>query len=126
MRGFPIGSPESRALARMRAKHIRDTRKRIEIISNVPRPPHSLPPGANNLIPYVGPWQETQDGTLLRFVYRPGEWKKLPVETIPVCSSCGTPFRKTGKELGDVAWFEADCMAKHISDDSNVSSQVEC
>jgi hypothetical protein len=51
----------------------------------------------------------------MRFVYRPGEWKKLPVETVPVCSSCGTPFRKTNRELGDVAWFEPDCIAKHIS-----------
>lgn len=114
LESFPIGSPESRALARMRAGHKRDTRKRIEIISNVPRPEHALPPGANNSIPYVGPWQEMQDGSLLRFVYRPGEWKKLSIETVPVCSSCGTPFRKTGKELGDEAWFKADCMAKHI------------
>jgi hypothetical protein len=27
---------------------------------------------------------------------------------------CGTPFRKTGKKLGDSAWFEADCMERHI------------
>jgi hypothetical protein len=98
----------------MRAKHIRDTRKRIEIISNVPRPQHALPPGANNSIPYVGPWQEMQDGSLLRFVYRPGKWKKLPIETVPVCSSCRTPFRKTERELGDEVWFEADCMARHV------------
>ena len=114
MRGFPIGSPESRALARMRAKHIRDTRKRIEIISNIPRPQYSLPPGANNSVPYAGPWQETQDGTLLRIVYLPGEWKELPVETVPVCCGCGTPFRKWKKQLGDVAWFEADCMERHV------------
>lgn len=114
MRGFLVGSFESRALARMRAEHMRDTRKRIEIISNVPRPQHALAPGTSNSIPYAGPWQETQDGTLLRFVYRPGEWKKLPVETVPVCSGCGTPFRKTEKQSGDLVWFEADCMGRHI------------
>ena len=52
----------------------------------------------------------------MRLVYCPGEWKKLPVETLPVCSGCGTPFRKTENQLGDVAWFEADSMAEHISD----------
>jgi hypothetical protein len=109
----------------MRAKHIRDTYEADRTHFERPAAPHSLPPGANNLTPYVGPWQETQDGTLLRFVYRPGEWKKLPVETVPVCTDCGTPFRKTGNELGDVAWFEAACMAKHISDDPNESSQDE-
>ena len=34
MRDFPIGSIESRAMARMRAEHIRRTKKRIEIISH--------------------------------------------------------------------------------------------
>ena len=34
MRDFPIGSIESRAMARMRVEHIQRTKKRIEIISN--------------------------------------------------------------------------------------------
>jgi hypothetical protein len=58
----------------------------------------------------------------MRLVYCPGEWKKLPVETLPICSGCGMPFRKAENQLGDVAWFEADCMAKHISDGLSVSS----
>lgn len=37
----------------------------------------------------------------MRFVYCPGEWKKLPVETIPVCSACGTPFHKQERPLSD-------------------------
>jgi hypothetical protein len=115
MKGFPIGSLQSRGMARMRAMHVRETRKRIEIISNVPRPQHGLPGGTDNSTTHAEPWQEMPDGSLMRFVYRPGEWKKLPVETVPVCSSCGTPFRKTNRELGDVAWFEPDCIAKHIS-----------
>src|ERR1700691_2207929 len=114
MKGFPIGALESRALARMRAEHVRDTRKRIEIISNVPRPQRGLPGGADNSTPHAGPWQEMQDGSLMRFVYRHGEWKKLPVEAVPVCSRGGRPFRKTEKQLGDVVWFEADCMVRHV------------
>jgi hypothetical protein len=50
----------------------------------------------------------------MRLVYCPGEWKKLPVETLPTCSGCGTPFRKTENQLGDAAWFEADCMKRHM------------
>jgi hypothetical protein len=111
---FAIGSLESRALARMRAEHIRDSRKRIEIISNIPRPQHTLLPGTNNFTPYADSWQETQGGVLLRIIYRPGEWKKLPVETVPVCAGCGAPFRQTEDQIGDLAWFEADCMGKHI------------
>ena len=42
---FAIGSLESRVLARMRVEHIPDSRERIEIISNIPRPEHTLPPG---------------------------------------------------------------------------------
>jgi hypothetical protein len=50
---FAIGSLESRVLARMRAEHIRDSRKRIEIISNIPRPQHTLTPGTNSFTPYA-------------------------------------------------------------------------
>jgi hypothetical protein len=111
---FSIGSLESRALARIRAEHIRDTRKRIELISNVRWPDYPLPLGVGGSVPYAGPWQETQDGALLRVIYHPGEWKKLSVETVPVCPSCGTLFRQTEKHVGDLFWFEADCMERHI------------
>ena len=47
-------------------------------------------------------------------IYRPGVWKKLPVETRPVCAGCGTSFRQTENQIGDLAWFEADCMERHI------------
>jgi hypothetical protein len=111
---FAIGSLESRALARMQAQHIRGSKRRIEIISNVPRPQHTLPPGTNHSVPYAEPWQETQGGVLLRHIYRPGEWKTLPTETVPVCPDCGTSFRQRKEQIGDLAWFEADCMDRHI------------
>jgi hypothetical protein len=111
---FAIGSPESRALARMRAEHIRGSKRRVEIISNVPRPQHIRPPGTNNSVPYAEPWQETQGGVLMRVIYHPGEWRKVPTETMPVCPDCGTSFRQTKEQIGNLAWFEADCMDKHI------------
>jgi hypothetical protein len=111
---FAIGSLESRALARMRAAHIRGGKRRIEIISNIPRPQHTVAPGIDNSIPYAEPWQETQEGVLMRVIYRPGEWKKPPVEAVTVCRGCGTPYRQTEERIGDLAWFEADCMDKHI------------
>jgi hypothetical protein len=99
----------------MQVERVQNAVKRIEIISNVPRPQYELPAGSDNSMPHASPWQRTTDGGLLRIVYCPGEWKKLPVEDIPRCSRCGTPFRR-GKQLGDSAWFTADCMAKHVSD----------
>ena len=115
---FPIGSLESRTIARMRAERIRATQKRIEIISNVQRPHYALPPGTNNSMPYAHPWQEMKDGILMRIVYHPGEWHRVPVESVPVCSGCGTPFRKAERQVDDSVWFESDCVAKHVSDGS--------
>ena len=77
-------------------------------------PDYTLRSGMGGSVPYAGPWQETQDGALLRVIYHPGEWKKLSVETAPVCPSCGTLFRQTENHIGDLFWFEADCMEKHI------------
>jgi hypothetical protein len=111
---FAIGSLESRALARMRAEHIRGSKKRIEIISNIPRPQHTVAAGTDNSTPYAEPWQEAPDGILLRVIYRPGEWRRLPIETLPVCAGCGTPFRESESKCGDLVWFEADCMDRHI------------
>jgi len=110
---FPIGTPESRATARMRLEKMRSTRKRIEFITNVRFPQHEPSQVTDNSMPSAYPWQETTDGGLMRFVYCPGEWKKLPVETIPVCSGCGTPFRSEERPLSDWVWFQADCLDKH-------------
>ena len=113
--GFPIGSPESRAIARKRLEKRRCTLKRIEFITNVRFPQYELPQARDNLMPHAYPWQETSDGGLMRFVYCPGEWKKLPVETVPVSSECGTPFREQERPLSGWVWLQADCVAKHVS-----------
>jgi hypothetical protein len=67
---FPIGSPESRAAARMLMGSRRDNRKRIQFVTNVSFPDHDGPPGDRSKL-YVTPWTETQDGCLFRFVYVP-------------------------------------------------------
>jgi len=115
---LPVGSLGSRAIARRRAQKMRVGRKRLEIITDVRFPHHEPAQTMDNSVPYAHPWQETTDGALMRIVYRPGEWKKLPVEFIPVCSGCGTPFREEERPLSDWVWFQADCMAKHIPDGS--------
>jgi hypothetical protein len=105
----------------MRLERMRSSRKRIEFITNVSFPHHELQQATDKSMPYAYPWQETGDGTLLRFVYCPGEWKKLPIESIPACSGCGTPFRKTERPFSDWVFFQADCMEKH---DPELSGQV--
>lgn len=105
-------------MARIRAQQMWHGRKRIEIITNVRFPQNELPQAADNSVPHAYAWQETSDGGLMRIVYCPGEWKQMPVETVPVCSGCGTPFRKQERPLGDWVWFQANCVAKHIFDGS--------
>jgi hypothetical protein len=61
---FPLGSPESRAAARMLLKNQRDGRQRIEIVSNIARP------GVDNAKPCMSPWSDFGD-ILMRMVYVP-------------------------------------------------------
>jgi hypothetical protein len=120
MTEFPIGSIESRAMARMRAEHIRGTRKRIEIISNVPRPQHSLPPSANNSTPYAEPWQETQDGVLLCVIYRPGDGKSSPSKLRRFAQAAGHPSARpntnavTGFGSKQTAWKDISEIGRKL------------
>ena len=63
---FPIGSPESRAAARMLMRSRVDNRKRLQFITNTMLAHHD-----GNPEPHVTPWIETLDGGLFRFVYAP-------------------------------------------------------
>jgi hypothetical protein len=110
----------------MRLERMRASRKRIEFITNVSFPQHELPEPSDKFMPHAYPWQETNDGCLLRFVYCPGVWKKPPIETIPVCSGCGTPFRKTERPLSDWVFFQADCMEKHDPERSGQLVAPKC
>ena len=67
---FPIGSPESRAAARMLMRSRVDNRKRFQFVTNVSFPDLDGPPRDRSK-PYVTPWTETGDGCLMRLVYVP-------------------------------------------------------
>src|SRR2546425_9372362 len=70
---FPLGSVESRAVARMQLQQ-GDHRKRIELISHIPGPWRGEGPEPEgwNKEPRIGPWKDCGD-RLMRFVYVPIE-----------------------------------------------------
>jgi hypothetical protein len=61
---FPLGSPKSRAAARMLLKNHRDSRRRIELVSNIARP------DVDKAKPYMSPWSDFGD-VLMRMLYVP-------------------------------------------------------
>lgn len=65
---FPVGSPESRAAARMQLACRSDNRRRITIRTNVAGPENSWIDGHDPSRDYVGDWQDCGD-VLVRFVY---------------------------------------------------------
>jgi hypothetical protein len=79
---FPLGSPESRAAARMFAEHRQDTRKRIQFVTNVRLPPERgfLEPEDSSK-PWIGSSQDC-GATLMRFVYIPPEMSADEVRNI--------------------------------------------
>ena len=101
---FPIGSALSRAAARLLMKERHDTRKRVEIISNICRPD-----GDKNE-PHVGQWQDFGE-TLMRMIYLPSVCLK-PGQAVPSCPGCGTPFEKKS-EYTNMISFEANCLDLH-------------
>ena len=118
---FPLGSPESRAAARMVAANRKDRRRRIEFVSSVRIPWHGgdSDPDPENLAnwpegqPHFGPWRDFGE-TLFRDVYRPAVRLK-PGEPIPSCSACGTPFQKE-KDYPGMAYYAAACLDRHDPD----------
>jgi len=69
---FPIGSALSRAAARMLLKNQRDTRKRIELVTNVlfARPNFTETQELDETKPHAFDWQDFGE-VLFRFVYVP-------------------------------------------------------
>jgi hypothetical protein len=61
---FPIGSIESRAAMRLQLANRRDSRRRIEIVSNVARR------GVDNAKPHMSPWSDFGD-VIMRMLYVP-------------------------------------------------------
>ena len=122
---FPIGSPESRAAARMLAQNRRDERKRSVLIVNVDRSAGDPEPPNWNGVPHASPWQEDRD-ELFRELYIPTLW--YPSGSIfepPACPQCGTPYRRYPSSTGWIV-FEADCLEKHVPGALEVDFAIGC
>lgn len=74
---FPLGSPESRAAARMKLTHRHDNRKRVQFISNVCSPSPIDGSVDDSTRFHFSAWLECEDGSLFRSVCWPGVWLKL-------------------------------------------------
>lgn len=62
---FPLGSPQSRAAARMRLEQLKAARPQFELMHSIPRPRQD-----NNVV-HEGEWSEMSDGQLRRLTYVP-------------------------------------------------------
>jgi hypothetical protein len=102
---YPIRSLASRAAARLQLARSKASRKRLRIVSNVPRP------GTDSLLVHFGDWQECPDGTLFQMVYVPHVWLKTG-DAAPTCPDCGMPFKKT-HEYPSMVGFASSCTSRH-------------
>jgi hypothetical protein len=68
---FPVGSPESRAAARLMLRQRSTESQRIEIITSIQRPAREWSDWTDKTKPYATPWSETTDGRLMRMLYVP-------------------------------------------------------
>ena len=84
---FPIGSPESRAAARMLLARRNDNCKRMRIIWSIPSP------GEDNSRVDFGDWQEWEDNTMGQRVYVPHVWIK-PGDTVLLAPIAARHSRK--------------------------------
>ena len=73
---FPIGSPESRAAARLTLEYASDNRERFEFVSHIPRP------NEDNTRPHATPWVDYGDGILRRILYVPPGMDKAEARRI--------------------------------------------
>ena len=113
---FPLGSLESRAAARKRLEQKRNSKSRLEIVSNISRPwrGDGAEPASWNGEPRFDPWQDYGD-SLIRMVYLRGEWRRNLPEIMPVCTRCGTPFVEV-KRLAGWVYLQANCRELHDPD----------
>jgi hypothetical protein len=68
---FPLGSPQSRAAARMRLEQLRAAQPQFELIHSIPRPRQ------DNSVVHEGEWVELENGQLMRLVYVPQGGKEI-------------------------------------------------
>jgi hypothetical protein len=72
---YPLGSPQSRAAARALLERRFAGRRRIDVVSSIPRP------GGDGAI-RIGTWIECDDGSLFRFSTIPSGMTILEAEQI--------------------------------------------
>lgn len=112
-RDFQLGSPESRAAARLLLKQWDDNRKWLTFDYHDPKPGQD--PSRIN----ISPWSERSNGDFMRCVYVPRAWRILPAgeanvpdDHVPLCPDCGTPFGEYDRD-GILACFLANCLDRH-------------
>lgn len=110
---FPLGSPESRAAARLLLRQWDDSRKWLTLGCNDPRP------GQDPFRINFESWKELPNGNLMRIVYVPSAWRILPTHEasvpgnhVPSCPECGAPFAEQGR-YGILVRFAASCLNQH-------------
>jgi hypothetical protein len=102
---FPLGSPKSRAAARLNLANIRKAQRRINILIHAPRP-HRDPMRYH----FLG-WAGDAKNGFTRTVFVPTKWLE-PGDPVPVCPDCGKPFRKDQEILGKISYL-GDCLEVH-------------
>lgn len=110
---FPLGSPASRAAARLLLKRWNDSHKWLTFGYCEPRP------GDDSSKVHFRPWKELPDGDLMRMVYIPSAWRILPAcganvadNDVPSCCECGASFVEEGR-YGIIVRFVASCLDRH-------------
>jgi hypothetical protein len=115
---LPIGSLESRAVARLLLAQRQRNQTRLQFSHSIRGPWRGKGPEPPDL-PRAGPWTESADGKLVRVGYIPHVWIGRE-ETAPICPGCSTPYRKDTDYPGyPLVGYGAVCMDKHIPDFSS-------
>jgi hypothetical protein len=102
---FPLGSPKSRAAARMNLANIRKAQRRVTSLVYVGRP-HRDP-----MRYHFTDWAGDAKNGFTRAVFVPSKWL-APGDPVPVCPDCGKPFRKKQEALGQI-FYVGDCVEVH-------------
>lgn len=111
---FPLGSPESRAAARMRLRQQQDSRSWLTFEDH-----DEFEIGEKPCQIAFDAWKELPDGDYMRVVHVPMTFRMLPAgessvpaDRIPACPDCGTLFVETNR-CGPVAQFLPGCVNRH-------------
>jgi hypothetical protein len=99
---FPLGSPESRAAARLQLSGLVDKREWVTLY---------LECDGDRIV--FGDWTESPNHSLmLRKVQLPLAWATLPVDLVPACAECGEPYAEQGR-FETTVYFQLRCVDWH-------------